>query len=910
MTPMNILSRMYSVLALMLLLTLGAFPSTAAEPIQISVFDIDATPPLGSPLAYTTHREKVASLRLKGLVLQGNEQPIVLVAVDWIGIGNGAHDRFREVLADAVGTDIERVSVHCLHQHDAPFVDFGAEEILAAEGLGGRAFNVGWVNDFLQQVGETAKTAAQSTHDVTHVGLGMAPVKEVASNRRILGPDGKVKHVRYTACADPKIRAFPEGIIDPQLRSISFYNGDELLTVLTYYATHPQSYYRLNKAHPDFPGMAREARQHIMDVPHIHFNGAGGNIGAGKYNDGSHANRAVLAAKVADGMRRAFEKTERFAISADDLGWNVEAVTLPPADHLVEDKLVGVVTNDDAPFIQRDTAARQLAFLRRCQLGAPIDIGCLTLGNTRILHMPGELFVEYQLAAQRLRPDLFVTMAAYGEYGPCYIGAQASYAQGGYETSEIASYVHPTVEGKLMPTIARLLDVDPKSVKPLGETFAEYTPAQKPNIVFIMADDLGYGDLGCYGQMMIQTPHIDRLASEGTRFTQCYAGSSVCAPSRCCLMTGLHNGHSRIRDNIPHGTFLRDEDVTLGEIMQAAGYRTGAIGKWSLGVHGSEGKPNDQGFDAWFGHLDQDQAHFYFPDYLWKNDRIELLRANRAEQKGSYTHDLFTEHALSFIDESAEGPFFLYLAYTVPHFSDYSNRTPESHIVPSDEPYSDRDWPQVEKNYAAMVTRMDRDVGRIMQRLKAADIAENTLVFFTSDNGPNANTIHDPAFFQCGGPLRGFKRDMYEGGIRVPMIARWPGHVPANNTSDQLWAFWDVLPTFAELAGVTTPVGIDGISMVPTLLGEAQPDEHESLYWDYGHSRQNFQQAVRLGDWKGVRTGQGQPLELYDLANDIGETSNVASGHPDVIARIEDIIEESFVPTENYPITSRQTGSE
>ncbi|MCA9026335.1 MAG: arylsulfatase [Planctomycetaceae bacterium] len=906
---MNMLIRTCVILSTLSMLSFSPKPSTAAEPIRVSVFDVDATPPLGSPLAYTTHKERVAALRLKGIILQGNGQPIVLVAVDWIGIGNGANERFREVIADAVATDISRVSVHVLHQHDAPFVDFGAEEILQAEGLGGKTFNVGWVNDFLRQVGEAAKTAAASTRNVTHVGLGMAPVKEVASNRRILGPDGKVKHVRYTACADPEVRAYPEGLIDPKLRSISFYDGDELLSVVTYYATHPQSYYRLDKAHPDFPGMAREARQQLMDVPHIHFNGAGGNIGAGKYNDGSHANRAVLAAKVEDGMRRAFENTKRFEVSADDLDWNVESVTLPPADHLVEDQLMSEIRNADAPFLQRDTSARKLAFLSRCQAGVSIDIGCLTLGDARILHLPGELFVEYQLAAQRLRPDLFVAMAAYGEYGPCYIGTEAAYPQGGYETSPDSSFVSPKVEGVLMPAIARLLDVDPDSVEPLGEMFHEYTPASKPNIVFIMADDLGYGDLGCYGQTMIQTPHIDELASEGIRFTQCYAGSSVCAPSRCCLMTGLHNGHSRIRDNIPHGTFLRDEDVTLAEIARAAGYRTGAIGKWSLGVHGSEGKPNDQGFDDWFGHLDQDQAHFYYPDYLWRNDRIQLLPKNRAEKKQDYTHDLFTEHALEFIEESAGQPFFLYLAYTIPHFSDYPSQTPESHIVPSDAPYTNRDWPQVEKNYAAMVTRMDRDVGRIMQWLKEAGVSENTLVFFTSDNGPNASTLHDPAFFQSGGPLRGFKRDMYEGGIRVPVIARWPGHVPAGETSDQVWAFWDVLPTLAELVGVTPPVDIDGISMMPALLGQPQEKEHEHLYWDYGHSRQNFQQAARLGNWKGVRRSQGQPLELYDLANDLGETSDVATGHPDVVERIEEIIEESFVPTENYPITSRQTGN-
>jgi len=426
--------------------------------------------------------------------------------------------------------------------------------------------------------------------------------------------------------------------------------------------------------------------------------------------------------------------------------------------------------------------------------------------------------------------------------------------------------------------------------------------ADKPNIIFIMADDLGYGDLGCYGQQKIQTPHLDQLAAEGTRFTQTYAGSSVCAPSRCCLLTGMHNGHTRIRDNIPHGTFLRDSDVTIAELLKQAGYRTGVVGKWSLGVHGSEGKPNDQGFDDWFGHLDQDQAHFYYPHYLWDNDRIKLLKGNRGERRGDYSHDLFTERALEFIAESAGKPFFLYVAYTIPHFSDFSGRTPESQIVPSDQPYTNRDWPQVEKNFAAMVTRMDRDVGRMMSLLKKLNIDDNTLVIFTSDNGPCESTvrIHKPAFFNSAGGLRGAKRDVYEGGIRVPTIARWPGRVPAGRVNDQVWASWDVLPTLAEIAEVTPPQNIDGISMLPTLLGKPQQD-HEYLYWDYGHSRELFVQAVRMGDWKGVRIGRGAELELYDLSRDVSETTNLAGDHPEMVKQIERIMQEAYVPSPHYP---------
>jgi len=427
---------------------------------------------------------------------------------------------------------------------------------------------------------------------------------------------------------------------------------------------------------------------------------------------------------------------------------------------------------------------------------------------------------------------------------------------------------------------------------------------QKPNILFIMADDLGYGDLGCYGQPRIKTPSIDALARQGTRFTQCYAGSTVCAPSRCCLMTGFHTGHARIRDNLPLGIFLKDDDVTVAEVLKKAGYRTGAVGKWGLGVHGTEGKPNDQGFDDWFGHLDQRQAHFYYPDYLWDNDRIVLLSGNRGERKQQYSHDLFTARARRFIERSRENPFFLYLSYTIPHHSDYDRHTPESFIVPSDAPYSHQDWPQVEKNYAAMITRLDRDVGRLMKQLARLGITENTLVFFTSDNGPlgGDNRAHQPTFFGSQGGLRGVKRDLYEGGIRIPMIVRWPGHVPAGRVSDQIWAFWDLMPTLADVSGGTAPEGIDGISMLPALLGQTQEKQHRYLYWDYGHTRGNYRQAVRMGNWKGVRNGPAAPIELYNLARDVTESSDVAEQHPQQAARIEQYMREAYVESADYPI--------
>lgn len=438
-------------------------------------------------------------------------------------------------------------------------------------------------------------------------------------------------------------------------------------------------------------------------------------------------------------------------------------------------------------------------------------------------------------------------------------------------------------------------------------------PGPRPNIVFILADDLGYGDLGSYGQQRIQTPHLDRLAAEGLRFTQAYAGSTVCAPSRSSLMTGMHNGHNRVRDNLPHDVWLRPDDFTVAEMLKQAGYRTGGIGKWSLGNPGSWGIPLFQGFDHWYGHLNQDQAHFYYPDYLWDDEKVALLQkvvmvgdvgkmqGNRGGRNAFYTHDLFTERALAFVDDNRDHPFFLYLAYTIPHFSDYPKDTPELFIVPSDAPYTDRDWPPIAKNYAAMITRLDRDVGRLVERLGDLGLAGNTLVIFTSDNGPYQGVPTPIEFFDSNGPLRGGKRDVYEGGVRVPFIARWPGKVPAGETSDQVLTFWDMMPTFADLLNLPTPEGIDGISVLPALLGRAQP-EHEYLYFDYGHVRRTYKQAVRLGDWKGVRNGARAPIELYDLRSDLGETTDVASEHPGVTARIRELMDTSRTDVPEYAI--------
>lgn len=453
-----------------------------------------------------------------------------------------------------------------------------------------------------------------------------------------------------------------------------------------------------------------------------------------------------------------------------------------------------------------------------------------------------------------------------------------------------------------------MLRVVPFSLAILGISagIADAAGPKRPNIVFILADDLGYGDLGCYGQERIRTPNIDRLAARGRRFTQCSAGSTVCAPSRCSLMTGLHAGHGRVRGNalVP----LRPEDVTIAEVLKPAGYATGIFGKWGLGEPGTTGLPNRQGFDEWFGYLNQRHAHNYYPEYLWKNEQKYRLEGN--EEKGNsnyaikgvqYAPDLFTREALDYLDRHESGPFLLFLTSTIPHANNERGRAEGNGMeVPSDAPYSAEPWPQVEKNHAAMITRLDGDVGRVLDRLRALGLEDDTIVFFTSDNGPHKEGGADPAFFRSSGPLRGFKRALYDGGIRVPMIVRWPGHVEAGSVSDAVWAFWDVLPTLAELAGVPAPSGIDGISQVPAILGKGGQPAHEFLYWEFHEG--GFKQAVRTGDWKAVRPGPCQPLELYNLKDDIGEEHDVAAKHPDVVARIEAYLRTARTDSPDFPV--------
>ncbi|MCI0418492.1 MAG: arylsulfatase [Acidobacteria bacterium] len=426
------------------------------------------------------------------------------------------------------------------------------------------------------------------------------------------------------------------------------------------------------------------------------------------------------------------------------------------------------------------------------------------------------------------------------------------------------------------------------------------TGSKPPNIVFILADDLGYGDLGCYGQKRILTPNIDRLAAEGMRFTQVYSGSTVCAPSRAALMTGKHTGHGRIRGNRRPDMPLLPEEMTVAEVLKKGGYRTGIFGKWGLGNAGNSGVPNKQGFDAFLGYLAHIHAHNYSTDHLWKNGEQFWLGKNFGGRMQEYPPDLFTDHAIGFVEQNKQRPFFLYLAYTIPHANnELGNATGNGMEVPSDAPYSDRDWPQPEKNFAAMITRMDAGVGKLMTALKQAGLDDNTLVFFSSDNGPHLEGGHTPEFFDSNGPLRGTKRDLYEGGIRVPMIARWPARVKAGQTSHHVWAFWDFLPTAAAAAGVSPPAGIDGISGLPALFGETSR-QHEHLYWEF-HEK-GFKQAVRFGNWKGIRSGKDAPLELYDLKSDIGEANNVAAKHPEVVARLEQILKTARTDSKEFPL--------
>jgi uncharacterized sulfatase len=431
-------------------------------------------------------------------------------------------------------------------------------------------------------------------------------------------------------------------------------------------------------------------------------------------------------------------------------------------------------------------------------------------------------------------------------------------------------------------------------------------PIDRPNIIYIMVDDLGYGDLGCYGQETIKTPNIDRLAAEGMRFTDYYAGCTVCRPSRLSLWTGFHMGHTPICSNAAY-QFERNEP-TVAELLKRAGYATGGVGKWAMGRPDTQGVPTRHGFDFWFGYLDQSEAHNYYPTHLWRCNGQEIKqvplpgnvlmddpnargRVAQREHRVTYSHDMMTDEAFGFIRRSAEGPFLLHIHWTIPHANNEGGRViGDGMEVPDYGIYADRDWSNVEKGQAAMITRMDGDVGRLIALLKELAIDGRTLVLFTSDNGPHSEGGHKHEFFDANGPLRGFKRDLYEGGIRVPLIARWPGVVKPGAVSHHASAFWDFLPTACELAGTAPTDDTDGISFVPALLGREQ-EPHDYLYWRY-----ESKSAVRQGKWKAVRLKDDGPIELYDLDADIGESNDTAADHPGIVSRMKEIMTEAYAP--------------
>lgn len=435
-------------------------------------------------------------------------------------------------------------------------------------------------------------------------------------------------------------------------------------------------------------------------------------------------------------------------------------------------------------------------------------------------------------------------------------------------------------------------------------------PARAPNILLIQADDLGYGDLSVYGQARFQTPALDALAKQGTRFMQYYAGSAVCAPSRTVLMTGLHTGHAWIRTN---GEFpLRDRDITLAEVLKQSGYRTAVIGKWGLGMPGSSGEPNKQGFDYAFGFLDHRHAHRQYTNHLWRNGQRIATDPDK-----DYINDLFTKETANFISKDDPHPFFIYLNYTVPH---PELRAPEDAVAPfrgkfPEKPFVNakadampvlpegvtngyRSQAEPSATRTGMIARMDRDIGQLIALLRERGIERNTLVLFISDNGPHTEGGQDIDYFQSTGGLRGRKRQLYEGGIRVPMIASWPGVIPAGRVSNYAWAHWDVLPTLAEFAGVKPPRGLDGISVARELRGR-KPSQHPPLYWEF--QEDGFTQAARIDRWKAIRLKPRAPLELYDLQRDPAEQHNVAATHLQLVRKFETYLQTARNDEADWP---------
>jgi arylsulfatase A-like enzyme len=442
--------------------------------------------------------------------------------------------------------------------------------------------------------------------------------------------------------------------------------------------------------------------------------------------------------------------------------------------------------------------------------------------------------------------------------------------------------------------------------------------ANRPNLIWIMADDLGYGELGCYGQETIATPHLDRMAEEGLRFTQFYAGATVCAPSRSVLMTGQHHGRTRVRGNAgrenPVAQALRSDDTTVARVLQRAGYRTTLVGKWGLGDVGAAemGLPRNQGFDEFFGYLNQRHAHNHFPDFLWRNEeRVSLPNkvtpvgadgAGYATEAVVYADDLFAEEAMKFVNQNKSRPFFLYWSMVIPHANNERNRAlHDGAHVPDYGPYAVKDWPNPDKGHAAMIGRIDVYVGRMLETLHDLELAENTLVIFTSDNGPHNESNHTLARFNPTGPLSGIKRSLTDGGIRAPMIAWWPGKIQPGSQSEHVAYFGDWMATAAELAHAEVPEGCDSISFVPTLLGRsAEQPQHEFLYWEF-HEGGFRQAALYQGRWKGIRSGgPNATVALYDLENDVAEEIDIAAQHPEIATTIGTYLSEARSPSADW----------
>lgn len=445
---------------------------------------------------------------------------------------------------------------------------------------------------------------------------------------------------------------------------------------------------------------------------------------------------------------------------------------------------------------------------------------------------------------------------------------------------------------------------------------------QKPNIIYILADDMGYGDLSCYGQQRFQTSNIDRIAKEGIQFTQHYAGTAVCAPSRSVLMTGQTTGYTPIRGNSTGNqkpAFLPGSVVTIAELMKQAGYATGAFGKWGLGAVGTEGDPNKQGFDEFYGYISQGLAHSYYPDFLWHNQEKVVLEKNQPDKKVDYAPELIHRQVLHFIDEHRDRPFFIYYPTIIPHaelvapekyMAMYRGKLlPEKSFKGAK--YGDPNYkkggyesqPEAHAAFAAMITLLDHQVGELLEKLKAYGLDENTLIIFSSDNGPHLEGGADPEYFNSNGPFRGYKRDLYEGGIREPMIARWPGHIAPGSRTDHVSAFWDVMPTLAAIAKVKTPEHIQGLSFLPTLLGKGTQPEHDCLYWEF-HER-GGRQAIRKGRWKyvvyNVLDKDKRKAELFDLDKDPGEQADIAEQHPEIVKELQALMERSRVPSSSFP---------